>query len=352
MLFNCNIDNPILISSLNLEQLSVSIYLYQTTYLIFQTFVSCYSLMNLFSLIPFEITRSVEGFYVRPTNQSMEARGSGDAEGEFNLENYKVGNLPTVFYIPDFITDSEQTLLLRNIYEVPSSKWKSLKNRRLQNWGGVVHEKGLLPLAIPSWLTRITEEICEKTNLFPSPINHVLINEYLPDQGIMPHQDGPAYFPVVAIISLGSPVVIDFSPHLSLNESSRNTDPCMVHDPLFDEKTATILDENSELLESFSLVLNPRSLLIFKDHAYSDFLHGIKDSSTHKLNKVLNAPCKLQEHPIPNPCSTTNKCDTSKGTEEEKVEKEEKSELLHRTCPRVSLTCRLVLKVRRNIFKF
>lgn len=57
MLFNCNIDNPILISSLNLEQLSVSICLYQTTYLIFQTFVSCHLLINLFSLIPFEITR-------------------------------------------------------------------------------------------------------------------------------------------------------------------------------------------------------------------------------------------------------------------------------------------------------
>lgn len=64
------------------------------------------------------MSRSVEGFYVRPTNQSMEARGSGDAEGEFNLENYKVGNLPTVFYIPDFITDSEQTLLLRNVITV------------------------------------------------------------------------------------------------------------------------------------------------------------------------------------------------------------------------------------------
>jgi alkylated DNA repair protein alkB family protein 6 len=28
-----------------------------------------------------------------------------------------------------------------------------------------------------------------------------------------PHQDGPACFPVVAIISLASPVVIDFTPH-------------------------------------------------------------------------------------------------------------------------------------------
>lgn len=73
----------------------------------------------------------------------------------------------------------------------------------------------------------------------------------------------------MAIISLGSPVVIDFSPHLSLKESSRNDDSCMVHDPLFDEKPATVLNETPELLESFSLVLNSRSLLIFKDHAYS-----------------------------------------------------------------------------------
>ncbi|MDP1159490.1 hypothetical protein, partial [Klebsiella variicola] len=88
---------------------------------------------------------------------------------------------------PDFITDIEQEQLLNNIYQAPVSKWKSLKNRRLQNWGGVVHEKGLLPQDLPSWLKRITERIFDKTYLFPSTINHVLINEYLPNQGIMPH---------------------------------------------------------------------------------------------------------------------------------------------------------------------
>ena len=41
-----------------------------------------------------------------------------------------------------------------------------------------------------------------------------MIIYYLPI--VQPHQDGPAYYPVVAILSLGSPVVMDFIPHSSL----------------------------------------------------------------------------------------------------------------------------------------
>lgn len=63
---------------------------------------------------------------------------------------------------------------------------------------------------VPLWLSALTGKIYQDVRLFPSPINHVLVNEYLPGQGIMPHQDGPAYFPVVAIISLGSPAVMRF----------------------------------------------------------------------------------------------------------------------------------------------
>ena len=39
--------------------------------------------------------------------------------------------------------------------------------------------------------------------------NHVLVNEYLPGQGIMPHTDGPAFFPMVSTVSLGSHTFLD-----------------------------------------------------------------------------------------------------------------------------------------------
>lgn len=40
-------------------------------------------------------------------------------------------------------------------------------------------------------------------------MNHVLVNEYQPGQGIMPHEDGNAYAPVTVTVSLGSSTVLD-----------------------------------------------------------------------------------------------------------------------------------------------
>ncbi|KAL6311185.1 hypothetical protein AAG906_025774 [Vitis piasezkii] len=218
-------------------------------------------------------------------------------EDEGNLNKFRVGPHPTLFYIPDFITDYQQTQLLNNIYQAPVSKWKSLKNRRLQNWGGVVHEKGLLAQDLPTWLTRITERIFEESGLFPSAINHVLINEYLPNQGIM-YSNGYALFPnnivifhiatpgwaclfsVVAILSLGSPV----------------------------------------------------------------YLHGIKDSEVQQYDKVVNDIEALEQHRL----------DPLFSGSDIAVEVMRNGELrsIQRTTTRISLTCRLVLKAHKNLFKF
>ncbi|XP_022925559.1 alpha-ketoglutarate-dependent dioxygenase alkB homolog 6 [Cucurbita moschata] len=248
------------------------------------------------------------------------------AEG---LNHFKVGLLPTVFYIPDFISDEDETMILDNIYKAPASKWKSLKNRRLQNWGGVVHEKGLLPQELPIWLTNITKKIYQETNLYPAPINHVLINEYRPNQGIMPHQDGPAYFPVVTILSLGSPVVMDFTPHLRLKSCP-------------DQLTESFDDKDSngasdvETHRPFSILLMPRSLLVFKDEAYSGYLHGISDNSLQcyeqAVNKIEVRNCLLETE---NPTVEVN-CNHSS---------------FERTNNRLSLTCRLVPKVHKHLFR-
>ena len=33
--------------------------------------------------------------------------------------------------------------------------------------------------------------------------NHILLNEYLPGQGIIPHLDGDLFYPTIATVSLG-----------------------------------------------------------------------------------------------------------------------------------------------------
>lgn len=82
---------------------------------------------------------------------------------------------------------------------------------------------------------------------------------------IQPHQDGPAYFPVVAIVSLGSPAVMDFTPHSRLRSCTNNAE-----DTNSDGRTSDIgKDKFLGDDRSFSIVLMPRSLLIFKDEAYS-----------------------------------------------------------------------------------
>ena len=48
----------------------------------------------------------------------------------------------------------------------------------------------------------INADIILHSGLTPTVPNHVLINEYLPGQGILPHTDGPLYVPIVVTISL------------------------------------------------------------------------------------------------------------------------------------------------------
>ncbi|CEH12970.1 uncharacterized conserved protein [Ceraceosorus bombacis] len=116
------------------------------------------------------------------------------------------------FYIPDFITAEEERYLMGKIHSAPQPKWKVLQARRLQHWGGQIAQKSgtLIPEPLPDWLVRypnIMQRVRETKAFVESKHegpNHCLVNEYEAGQGIMPHEDGGAYFAAVATLSLGS----------------------------------------------------------------------------------------------------------------------------------------------------
>ncbi|KAL8714246.1 MAG: hypothetical protein Q9220_001975 [cf. Caloplaca sp. 1 TL-2023] len=133
---------------------------------------------------------------------------------------------PLTYYIPNFLTPTEQESLLQRINSAPLPTWRHLSHRRLQaHPSPLTTSNTLLSSPLPSWLqypiiSRLSsiplnddDSPQEKHHLFTtsphgSP-NHCLINEYTPGQGIHPHEDGSAYQPVVATVSLGSPIVLD-----------------------------------------------------------------------------------------------------------------------------------------------
>ncbi|KAJ3575604.1 hypothetical protein NP233_g989 [Leucocoprinus birnbaumii] len=170
-----------------------------------------------------------------------------------------------VFYVPNFLSAEEEDYVLRKINDSPRQKWKQLANRRLQIWGGEITNKGLLPQTLPSYLTAYPAIVgrLKETGIFAhSPHqqpNHVILNEYRPGQGIMPHEDGPKYFPVVATISLGSHTVFNYYRY---------------------KKGGTEIEDNKEKVIDkepvLSMLLEPRSLVVSYGDMYTSYLHGIE----------------------------------------------------------------------------
>ncbi|KZC13388.1 putative alpha-ketoglutarate-dependent dioxygenase ABH6, partial [Dufourea novaeangliae] len=166
-------------------------------------------------------------------------------------------------YIPNFITEKEELEIVKHVNKAPLPKWTQLSHRRLQNWGGIPHIKGMIAEDIPTWLQKYIDKVSScnifETNKLP---NHVLINEYLPGQGIMAHSDGPLFHPIVTTISCGSHTLLDFYKRL---ESS----------------------EVQQLNLEFSFLLERRSLLILQENLYHHYLHSIAERDTDVISKSL-----------------------------------------------------------------
>lgn len=188
------------------------------------------------------------------------------------LEAFRITQAPpTVYYFPNFITESEEALLFQQVYSAPKPKWVHLSGRKLQNWGGLPHPRGMLTENLPDWLQKYAEKI-SCLGLFDGKVaNHVLVNEYLPGEGIMPHEDGPLYFPTVTTISLGSHTMLDFYRPVSKEQEG-------------DSEQVT-MPQTEEERHFLSLLVEARSLLVLREDMYVKYLHGIKNVSSDVITE-------------------------------------------------------------------
>ncbi|KAK0520143.1 hypothetical protein OC842_007195 [Tilletia horrida] len=206
------------------------------------------------------------------------------------------------FYLPNFITEQEEEYLLKQIYDAPALKWKTLQNRsgrtlgRLQTWGGQLAGSGgntLIPQPLPGFMTSFPDLIkrLADTGAFQGSkhgqANHCLVNEYLAGQGIMPHEDGGAYYPAVATISLGSHTLLDIyryasepvSTALSTQEQGTEQEAGQGQGQGQGQAKEAPAARAREKDPAFSILQERRSLLITLGSAYRRFLHGIAERS-------------------------------------------------------------------------
>lgn len=203
---------------------------------------------------------------------------------------------------------------IAKIETAPKPRWKQLSKRRLQTWPSDLTKNTLLDAPLPPWLqepivTRLLScptasnsgKSLESHIFSDSPHkspNHVLINEYLPGQGIMPHKDGSAYHPVVCTVSLRSSLCLDI---YGSNE-----------------------DGTIESKPRWKILQEPRSLLITTGELYNDFLHGIAE---------IKEDTDLNQGSVSNWTLLRSPNDIAMGNYERK--------------PRTSLTYRDVIKVSK-----
>lgn len=102
--------------------------------------------------------------------------------------------------------------------------------------------------------------------------NHALVNVYERHRGIFPHEDGPMYAAVVAIVSCGSSCAMVF-------EAKRRA--------ASGEGASVGGDSTSnETLDDVEVFLPARSLLVFYGDAYTKYLHSIADAEEDVVDAV------------------------------------------------------------------
>ncbi|MHB8626658.1 MAG: alpha-ketoglutarate-dependent dioxygenase AlkB [Aggregatilineales bacterium] len=164
-------------------------------------------------------------------------------------------HIPGLRSIPEYITLAEQEGLLNTINQQP---WLTNLKRRVQHYGyRYDYKRRALPAEmylgiLPDWLLTLAERL-HADGLTQEIPNQVIVNEYMPGQGIASHIDCiPCFRGEIVSLSLGSPCVMLYT------------------------HTAKKLE--------VPVLVAPRSLVVMDGEARHEWKHGIPARKTDVYN--------------------------------------------------------------------
>lgn len=151
-----------------------------------------------------------------------------------------------LIYIHEFVTEEEQKSLIETIDSLP---WLTDLKRRTQHYGYKYDytkkqiDSSMFLGPIPEWIQPFSKRLVDLKHFDKLP-DQVIVNEYLPGQGISRHRDCvPCFGDTIASLSLGSPCLMEFE-HIGSSKVG-------------------------------GMMLGPRSLLILTGEARYDWMHAI-----------------------------------------------------------------------------
>ena len=149
-----------------------------------------------------------------PTDLVTSRHLNSDINGNLGLQETEV--VPGLKFLEGFITPEQQTYCVQRI-DAAQGEWRNDLSRRVQHYGWRYDYKAraITPDmhigALPDWLARLAQKLYDETGQFDRVPEQVIINEYLPGQGISTHIDHPGFGPAVCTISLLDDWEMDFS---------------------------------------------------------------------------------------------------------------------------------------------
>lgn len=179
------------------------------------------------------------------------------------LINNDWNKIPDLDYRENFIDKEMEKHLIKNIDE---GEWSKELERRVQHYGYKYDYRAKkIDLSmkvgeLPIWSIPIVEGLLEE-DIFEYPPDQLIVNEYLPGQGIAPHVDCvPCFQDTIVSLSLRSDCTMDFTE----TKSKKNV-------PVFlKQRSIVVLKGESRYLWTHAITKRKKDILINRDVHYRE----------------------------------------------------------------------------------